>query len=136
MEWPGTAGGLDAVHGVRGHRCAIALGRDHSDVWDVMGVSRPESAAEVGHADLYPDALDCVAAAHRWGRAVGIAGNQPAGAWGGTKPDQRFFWRLIDQAKLPAQSILYVGPITRSALTMACSSRAIAVITSPMPNAI
>jgi HAD superfamily hydrolase (TIGR01509 family) len=106
----------------------IALDRDHSEVWDVIGVDQPEFAAEVGQFDLYPDALECVAAARRSGLTVGIAGNQPAGieallrtagldadfiassaAWGVAKPDQRFFLRLSDEAKLPAEDILYVG---------------------------
>jgi FMN phosphatase YigB (HAD superfamily) len=106
----------------------IALGRDHSEVWDVLGVNRPDFVADVIQADLYPDALECVAAARGAGLAVGVAGNQPAGienllraaglvadfiassaAWGVAKPDQRFFLRLIHEAKLPAEHILYVG---------------------------
>jgi FMN phosphatase YigB (HAD superfamily) len=106
----------------------IELGRDHNDVWDMVGVDRPESHVDLDHRDLYPDALECVAAARRAGLAVGVAGNQPAGiegllrsagldadfiasstAWGVAKPDRQFFLRLIEEAKVPAEGILYVG---------------------------
>jgi len=105
----------------------IALGRDHNDVWDVIGVKHPGFAVDPGR-DLYPDALDCVAAVRRAGLAVGIAGNQPAGietllratgleadfiassaAWGVAKPDPQFFLRLVDEARVPAEDMLYVG---------------------------
>lgn len=81
-----------------------------------------------GFGDLYPDALECVAAARRAGLIVGVAGNQPetveqmlatagleadfvasSAAWGVAKPDPAFFDRLIAEAQAPAESILYVG---------------------------
>ncbi|QRY54744.1 HAD family hydrolase [Mycolicibacterium septicum] len=106
----------------------IATGKDHNDLWDVIGVERPATGIDPGQIDLYPDALECVAAARRAGLAVGVAGNQPAGieqvlsaagleadfvassaAWGVSKPDPEFFVRLISEACVPAERILYVG---------------------------
>jgi HAD superfamily hydrolase (TIGR01509 family) len=106
----------------------IATGRDHHDLWDVLGVDRPAVGVDPGQADLYPDALECVAAVRRAGLIVGIAGNQPATvdqmlaaaglqadfvasseAWGVAKPDPAFFARLIAEAHVPAETILYVG---------------------------
>ncbi|WP_243858344.1 HAD family hydrolase [Mycobacterium sp. DL440] len=106
----------------------IATGRDHHDLWDVIGVDRPAAGIDPGGCDLYPDALDCVAAVRRRGLAVGVAGNQPAvigqvlsaagleadfvassAAWGVAKPNPVFFARLISEACVPAESILYVG---------------------------
>ncbi|MGV0811021.1 HAD family hydrolase [Mycolicibacterium boenickei] len=106
----------------------IATGRDHHDLWDVIGVDRPVAGVDPGQCDLYPDALDCVAALRRVGLAVGVAGNQPAAieqvlsaagleadfvassaVWGVAKPDPAFFVRLISEACVPAESILYVG---------------------------
>lgn len=106
----------------------IATGRDHHDLWDVLGVDRPVVEVDPGHGDLYPDAVECVAAVRQAGLAVSVAGNQPAvirqvlaaaglqadfvassAAWGVAKPDPAFFVRLIAQAHVPAGSILYVG---------------------------
>ncbi|WP_273733713.1 HAD family hydrolase [Mycolicibacterium septicum] len=106
----------------------IATGKDHNDLWDVIGVERPATGIDPGQIDLYPDALECVAAARRAGLAVGVAGNQPAGieqvlsaagleadfvassaAWGVSKPDPEFFVRLISEACIAAERILYVG---------------------------
>ncbi|QRY48571.1 HAD family hydrolase [Mycolicibacterium boenickei] len=106
----------------------IATGRDHNDLWDVIGVDRPATGVDPGQIDLYPDALECVAAARRAGLAVGVAGNQPAGIeqvlsaagleadfvassaiWDVSKPDPEFFVRLISQACVPAERIVYVG---------------------------
>lgn len=106
----------------------IATGRDHHDLWDVVGVDRPATGVDPGLCNLYPDALECVATARQAGLAVGVAGNQPATIeqvlsaaglqadfvasstkWGVAKPDPAFFARLIAQASVPAESILYVG---------------------------
>lgn len=106
----------------------IATGRDHHDLWDVLGVGRPAVGVDPGQCDLYPDALECLAAARRAGLIVGVAGNQPASvegmlavagveadfvasstAWGVSKPDPAFFVRLIAEAHVLAESILYVG---------------------------
>ena len=106
----------------------IATGRDHHDLWDVLGVGHPAAGVFLSEGDLYPDALECVAAVRRAGLIVGVAGNQPASvqemlaaagleadfvassaAWGVSKPDPAFFVRLIAEARVPVESILYVG---------------------------
>ncbi|QPG72394.1 HAD family hydrolase [Mycolicibacterium mucogenicum DSM 44124] len=106
----------------------IATGRDHHDLWDVLGVNRPALGVDPNQGDLYPDALECVAAVRRVGLIVGIAGNQPesieemlaaagleadfvasSAAWGVSKPDPAFFARLVAEADVPAETILYVG---------------------------
>lgn len=106
----------------------IATGRDHHELWEVIGVDRPATGIEPGVVDLYPDALDCVAAVRRVGLTVGIAGNQPAvidqllsaagleadfvassAVWGVAKPDPAFFHRMISEAGVLAERILYVG---------------------------
>jgi HAD superfamily hydrolase (TIGR01509 family) len=106
----------------------IATGRDHHDLWDVLGVDRAAVGVDPGQGDLYPDALECIAAVRRAGLIVGVAGNQPAtveqvlaaagleadfvassAAWGVAKPDPAFFARLIAEANVPAENILYVG---------------------------
>lgn len=106
----------------------IASGRDHHDLWDVIGVDRPAAVLDPGQCDLYADALECVGTVRRVSLTVGIAGNQPAeieqvlaaagleadfvassAVWGVAKPDPEFFLRLIAQACVPAETILYVG---------------------------
>lgn len=106
----------------------IAVGKDHHDLWDVVGADRPAVVVDPGQCELYPDAADCVAAVRRAGMAVGVAGNQPAAidqvlaaaglevdfvassaAWGVAKPDPAFFARLVCEARVPAENILYVG---------------------------
>jgi FMN phosphatase YigB (HAD superfamily) len=106
----------------------IQRGEDHRRLWEVLGVDRPESRAFIERRDLYPDALECVAAARQRRLTVGIAGNQPEGveivlraagleanfigssaAWGVAKPDRAFFTRMVDEAGMPADAILYVG---------------------------
>jgi phosphoglycolate phosphatase-like HAD superfamily hydrolase len=106
----------------------IQRGEDHRGVWDVIGVSSPVRRLKIERSDIYPDAVGCLAAARRAGLAVGVAGNQPQGvenllrnaglesdfvassaAWGVAKPDRQFFVRVIQQAQVPAHTILYVG---------------------------
>lgn len=86
---------------------------------------QPES---FGEEDLYPDVRPCLAALRELGLMVGVAGNQTARAegilrdlklpidvlgtsdsWDAEKPSTAFFERLIIEAKMPAQQILYVG---------------------------
>jgi HAD superfamily hydrolase (TIGR01549 family) len=78
--------------------------------------------------DLYPDAIPCLTALRQRGYKVMIAGNQPVEAeaallrldvpadliassagWGVSKPDPRFFAKVIEAAGVPAESIAYVG---------------------------
>jgi FMN phosphatase YigB (HAD superfamily) len=116
----------------------IARGEDHRRVFDVAapgvdwralrverGVPQP-SRIEAG--DLYPDVRDGLAALRAAGFRVGIAGNQPfatelaverlelpydlvasSETFGATKPDPRFFERLVAATGGPASDIAYVG---------------------------
>ena len=78
--------------------------------------------------DLYPDAVPCLTALRERGYKVLIAGNQPveseaalarlalpadviasSAGWGVSKPDPRFFEKVIEAAGEPAGSIAYVG---------------------------
>ncbi len=78
--------------------------------------------------DLYPDAIPCLTALRARGYKVLIAGNQPVEAeaalvrlavpadliassagWGVSKPDPRFFAKVIEAAGVPADAIAYVG---------------------------
>jgi HAD superfamily hydrolase (TIGR01662 family) len=79
-------------------------------------------------ADLYPDALPCLAALPGAGYLVGIAGNQPASvetflrelgvqvdvvassaSWGVEKPSPAFFARIAAEAGVDPGEIAYVG---------------------------
>jgi FMN phosphatase YigB (HAD superfamily) len=78
--------------------------------------------------DLYPDAIPCLTILRDSGYKVLIAGNQPveseaalarlgvpadviasSAGWGLSKPDSRFFDRVIEAAGVPAREIAYVG---------------------------
>ena len=86
------------------------------------------SVDEFTEADLYPDARPALTALRDLGVWVGIAGNQPASAedllramdlpvdliatsqgWGVSKPDPRFFEKVIASVPVPADRIAYVG---------------------------
>ncbi len=107
---------------------SIERGEDHRAVWSRLGVAPPGRPSDISSADLYPDALDCLRAAAEAGLVVGIAGNQPAAAtaqlraagftadfvassaeWGVEKPSPEFFARVIDEARVDAREVLYVG---------------------------
>jgi len=79
-------------------------------------------------ADLYPDALPCLARLRAAGYRLGIAGNQPermeaaiaslgieveliasSARWGVEKPSPAFFARVADELALPPARIAYVG---------------------------
>jgi HAD superfamily hydrolase (TIGR01549 family) len=79
-------------------------------------------------ADLYPDAIACMAALRSRGLRVCIAGNQPedfervirdlelpvdliasSARWNVEKPSPRFFRKIAEELSLPAESIAYVG---------------------------
>lgn len=78
--------------------------------------------------DLYPDAIPCLSALRDRGYKVLIAGNQPVEApaalmrldvpadliassagWGVSKPDPKFFAKVIEAAGEPPEAIAYVG---------------------------
>jgi len=106
----------------------IERGRDHREVWSVLGTGRPVRPFVPRLSDLYPDALDCLRAARIAGMRIGIAANQPAGVvdrladlgietdltvsshdLGVAKPDPEFFAALTRRAGAEAGRILYVG---------------------------
>jgi FMN phosphatase YigB (HAD superfamily) len=79
-------------------------------------------------ADLYPDAVPCLTALRERGYKVLIAGNQPleseaaltrldlpadliasSAGWGVSKPDPRFFAKVIEAAGEAPDAIAYVG---------------------------
>ena len=106
----------------------IERGEHHGRLWEVLGVDRVIPHVVVEGRDLYPDAVACIDAARRSGLRVGVAGNQPVGfeeallaagvradffgssvAWSASKPSAKFFDKVIDAAREPAEAILYVG---------------------------
>ncbi len=117
---------------------AIAEGRDQRDVFQHFDVdldrfeanlawrNRPEDV--IMPDDFYPDAIPTLQALQRVGHRVMVAGNQNKRAslaleamnlpvdlirgaeqWGARKPTRRFFRRLIREAGVPPQDIVYVG---------------------------
>jgi FMN phosphatase YigB (HAD superfamily) len=108
---------------------AIARGEGHTSLWTYLGLERPLAADALSYeaGDLYPDALPCLMALRRAGYVVGLAGNQnetleawtretlPAdiygssASWGVSKPDKRFFDRIVEEAHLRPAEIAYVG---------------------------
>jgi len=104
---------------------AIAQGKQPQEhIFDWLGVEhpRPDPFTE---ADLYPDALPCIAALRERGITVGVVGNMGSAhesfiaphvdwvgsseRWGVSKPDRRFFARIVDELTLPAEEVAYVG---------------------------
>jgi len=117
----------------------IATGRDYRETFQVfrpgfdLDEERERRAAagkpeDFGEENLYSDVRPCLQALQDAGLRVGIAGNQTARAerilkalhlpmdvlgtsdtWGVEKPSLGFFERLIEEAGVPAESVLYVG---------------------------
>lgn len=101
----------------------IARGRDFADVWEVIGVDRPD--AELPMDTWYPDALACLARLRTAGYRVCACGNTPRSAeelvrphvdvaasstgLGVRKPSPEFFARIVELAGVPAAKIAYVG---------------------------
>jgi HAD superfamily hydrolase (TIGR01549 family) len=117
----------------------IARGLDYRETFQVFrpgfdlteereqraAAGQPEAFAE---ENLYSDARPCLAALREQGLRVGLAGNQTARAetilqaldlpvdaigtsdgWGVEKPSAPFFERVIVEAGVPADQVLYVG---------------------------
>jgi HAD superfamily hydrolase (TIGR01662 family) len=117
----------------------IARGLDYRETFQVFrpgfdlaeererraAVGQPES---FGEENFYPDVRPCLDGLRRLGLLVGVAGNQTARAerilkaldlpvdvigtsdgWGVEKPSPAFFERLIEEASVSAESLLYVG---------------------------
>lgn len=117
----------------------IARGEHHLEVFehfrpgfDLVKQERARREAGVPNGfderDLYPDARQCLIDLRRLGLIVGVAGNQPKEAaeqfaalgleadivgmsenWGVEKPSPEFYKRVVKEAGVPAEEILYVG---------------------------
>ncbi|WP_054812200.1 HAD family hydrolase [Nocardia arizonensis] len=117
----------------------IAQGKDYRETFQLFRpgfdlATERERRAEAGQPewfgeeDLYPDVRPCLSELRAQGLKVGIAGNQTTRAegilrdlnlptdvlgtsdsWGASKPSLSFFERLITEAAVPAEKILYVG---------------------------
>jgi HAD superfamily hydrolase (TIGR01509 family) len=100
-----------------------AHGEQHSRVWEILGVGKPESTWS--EDDLYPDALPCLRRLRSDGLLVGAAGNVPlgleepfrehvdvlgsSGLWGVEKPAPEFFARIAAETGVAAEETAYVG---------------------------
>ena len=89
--------------------------------WEAEGVT----AFVFAEQDLHPDALSCLEALRARGLRLGAAGNMYAHheaflrphmdfvgsseRWGVEKPDAGFFARIVEEAGVPAEEIVYVG---------------------------
>lgn len=111
----------------------VAARRHHLEVFDYFdpefSLETRSTGYEIGAADLYDDAVPCLAALKAAGFLVGVAGNQPpdvserlmaslgldldvvasSAAWGVEKPDPEFFTRVASAAGLEPAEIAYVG---------------------------
>jgi len=100
--------------------------RDHREVFHELEVV--PSALELppfDEGDFYPDALPCLEALRAAGYVVGVVGNTSTHAedllrphadvvgssegWGVTKPEPRFFSRVVQEAGAAPEEIAYVG---------------------------
>ena len=110
------------------HRQVLELLQPGFDYAEAARQRREAGWRTLAAADLYPDALDCLADLSRRGFRVGLAGNQPQEAeaalaeagvvadfiassarWGVEKPSAAFFDKVIEAAGAPAAAIAYVG---------------------------
>jgi HAD superfamily hydrolase (TIGR01493 family) len=110
---------------------------DHLDALRTFDPAFDLAAAEAARgggyalsaADLYPDAVPCLASLKASGYLVGVAGNQPpevserlvrslgldldvvasSAAWGVEKPDPAFFARVASSVGLAPGEVAYVG---------------------------
>ena len=100
-----------------------ARGQRHTKVWELLGVERPTST--FAPADLYPDALSCIARLRSRNLVVGAVGNTPkevedmlrdqvdwvgsSARWGVEKPAPEFFTRILKESDADAAEVAYVG---------------------------
>jgi HAD superfamily hydrolase (TIGR01662 family) len=116
----------------------IGAGRSHRDVFPLLSPYTASEATalrtaagwryDIRAADLYPDAVPCVARLREQGYRVAVVGNQPvecedalrrlgleadwfgsSARWGCEKPSIAFFERVAEAAALPPGQIAYVG---------------------------
>ena len=100
-----------------------ARGERHTRAWELLGVARPATIFDP--ADLYPDALPCIARLRSSGLVVGAIGNTPrevedllrdqvdligsSARWQVEKPNSEFFARITDEVGSDPAEIAYVG---------------------------
>ena len=117
------AGGLTPFTLMAGLGATIALGRDHNDVWEMLGVEHPAGTWVM--EDWYDDAVPCLERLRAEGYRVAAVGNTPSfveqllaerievlgssESWGVAKPDTRFFELVAEKVGLPPDKIAYVG---------------------------
>jgi len=109
----------------------IERGEEHTALWGHVGMERPPrwwSEIPYALADLYPDALACLARTRELGFRVGIVGNQsetleewareaalPAdvisssASLGVRKPDPAFFVKVVELMGCQPEEVAYVG---------------------------
>jgi FMN phosphatase YigB (HAD superfamily) len=125
-----AASGVDSHVVLAALGATIALGEEHTELWQHLGIAPPPALGDVVYQldDLYPDALACLAALRELGLAVGLAGNQsfrleewtraaelPAdvigssASWGVRKPAAAFFERMVAEAGCAPGDLAYVG---------------------------
>jgi FMN phosphatase YigB (HAD superfamily) len=133
-EWYGVPpltfmGTLGAVIERRQHHLAVFAEFDPSFSLSSADAARAAAGRSyvVSAADLYDDALPCLAALRSAGYVVGVAGNQPpdvterlcegvaldlvasSAAWGVEKPSPEFFARLVAELGVAPAEVAYVG---------------------------
>jgi FMN phosphatase YigB (HAD superfamily) len=124
-------GVLGAVVERRGHHLDVLRTFDPAFSLEAADDARARAGRtyHLSAADLYPDAVPCLAALKADGYVVGVSGNQPpevserlfdslgldldvvasSAAWGVEKPDPAFFTRLAAEAGMAPWEIAYVG---------------------------
>lgn len=119
----------------------IVQGRDHNDVWQLLGVEHPAGSWTMD--DWYPDALPCIARLRAAGFRVCAAGNTPAivedalarhvdavgssARWEVWKPSPAFFEHVVELAGVPAEKIAYVGDRVDNDIVPALAAGMVAV---------
>ena len=117
------AGGVTPFTLMAALGATIVEGRDHNDVWTMLGIEHPEGTWEMD--DWYPDAVPCIERLREAGYRVCAVGNTPAfvepfiaeyvevlgssESWGVAKPELGFFARIVESVGLPPEKIAYVG---------------------------
>jgi HAD superfamily hydrolase (TIGR01509 family) len=115
--------GLTPFTLMAGLGATIAQNRPHEDVWEQLGVAKPEGVWTMD--DWYPDALPALERLRVAGYRVCASGNTPASVeetlaahvdavgssarWGIAKPSSAFFDRVVELAGAEPGRIAYVG---------------------------
>ena len=118
-----AAGGVTPFTLMAGLGATIALGRNHDDVWELLGIEHPAGTWTL--EDWYPDALSCLERLRSAGYRICASGNTPSfveqdlqahvdavgssESWGVHKPDPAFFARVVELAGVEPGKIAYVG---------------------------